>query len=319
MRGDRLAWLAASSTTQRAELAHVGYDDSAGAPAACMPLARIAGDLTGERWLTDQPTTQADISGWQVSATPYLAFASRFVPPDERALADTARAVYQDLFDVQRETGLAWPQRVWHVLSDVVGGTGEAQRYRQFCRGRAEALATLDDEPACRWNPLPPATLVGGERPGLWVQAVLGDTPVAPVENPRQVSAWAYPPRYAERAPAFARGAVVTAGATRFLMISGTAAIVGHESQYPGDVLAQFDEALANVRAVIGAAAPQTGPHELGDLVCLKLYVRHAGDATRLLGHARRRLPDMPMAALAATVCRDELLVELEAHLRVRD
>ena len=318
--GDRLAWLSLATPSQRPELASVDFNDADAALPADMPLAHLAGDLTGERWLTDDTPRDVTIAGWQVRATTHLAMASRFFAEDaDESVADIAYRAYHDLATIQNQTGLAYPQRIWHVLSDVVGGNGEAQRYRRFCRGRAEALAAFETTAAAAWQSLPPATLVGGARPGLWIQALLGDTPVIPIENPRQTSAWAYPRRYSENAPAFARAGIITAGHTRFLMISGTAAIVGHESCHPGDVLAQFDEALCNVRAVMAAAAPEIGAHELDDLVCLKLYVRHPEDAQRLLGHARRRLPEMPMAALAATVCRSELLVELEAHLRVAD
>ena len=175
-RGDRLAWLSLATPSQRPELARVDFNDTDAAAPADMPLAHLAGDLTGERWLTDDTPRDVTIAGWQVRATPHLAIASRFFADDaDASLADTAYRAYQELATIQHQTGLAYPQRIWHVLSDVVAGDGEAQRYRQFCRGRAEALAAFETTTAAAWQSLPPATLVGGARPGLWIQALLGD------------------------------------------------------------------------------------------------------------------------------------------------
>lgn len=283
-----------------------------------MPLAPLGGDLAGESWLTDQPLQTEDIAGWQVRWHGTAGWAARHLPEPGagETLTDTAHRAYRDLFTVQRATGLVLPQRVWHVLADVIGGDGEDQRYRRFCRGRAEALAELGQDSAADWSILPPATLVGGDKPGLWMHAILGTEPVIAIENPRQVSAYAYPTQYAARPPAFARAGIATLGTARYLLISGTAAIVGHESQHAGDVMAQFDEAIANVAALLEAAAPHIGRHALTDLASLKIYVRRPADAPDLLARAAARLPGVPLVALAATVCRDELLVEVEAHLK---
>ena len=80
--GDRLAWLSLATPSQRPELASVDFNDADAALPADMPLARLAGDLTGERWLTDDTPRDVTIAGWQVRATTHLAMASRFFAED---------------------------------------------------------------------------------------------------------------------------------------------------------------------------------------------------------------------------------------------
>ena len=227
------------------------------------------------------------------------------------SIVAAALAAYTGLFALQRELGLRHVQRIWHWLSAVTAGDGDDERYKRFCRGRAEAL----DLPGHDMTTLPPATLVAGHCRGVRLHVLLGDRPVTPIENPRQVSAYDYPRQYGERAPAFARAGRVELGGTPYLLISGTASIVGHESRHIGDVAAQTHEALDNVAAVMAHADawdPATG---LAALECLKAYIRVPGDATTIQAIAKARAPGVPIALLHAPLCREELLVEFEAQM----
>jgi chorismate lyase/3-hydroxybenzoate synthase len=99
------------------------------------------------------------------------------------------------------------------------------------------------------------------------------------------------------------------------LMLSGTAAVVGHASHHPGDVDAQFDETLRNFDALLGCArihAPAL-PDRFGPGSLLKAYVRREADPARVesrlvgVGGAEARA-----LVLHADVCRRELLVEID-------
>jgi hypothetical protein len=63
--------------------------------------------------------------------------------------------------------------------------------------------------------------------------------PPLPLENPRQISTYDYPPQYGPRAPTFSRATLAQIGGQWTLFISGTASIVGHQSLHPDDILAQ--------------------------------------------------------------------------------
>src|SRR5690606_8340690 len=110
-----------------------------------------------------------------------------------------------------------------------------------------------------------------------WLASVAAGTPV---ENPRQVSAYRYPRRYGPQPPSFARAMLPPAGSAMPLMLSGTAAVVGHVSMHDGEVLAQLDETFNNFDALVGAARAHDPslPPRFGAGTRLKVYVRDRDD-----------------------------------------
>jgi len=193
-------------------------------------------------------------------------------------------------------------QRIWNYLGAINGGDGDDERYRLFCNGRARGLA------AHGITRYPAATAIGhhGRKGLLQVYALCATEPGRALENPRQVSAWKYPRQYGPTAPSFARAMRLPDGA---LAISGTAAVVGHASYHVGDVAAQADEAVANLRTLLEQAAlpafDASSP--------LKVYVRRPQDAGQIAAALARYLdPSVPRILLQGDICRSELLVEID-------
>lgn len=310
--------LATAHPTPRADetnvLARVNH--AVAADVFACPLPWLGGDFNRETWLLDHRLQAGHAHGWDYVAGDGLAFAALHIDDGEDAPAAIQQAAfdaYTCLFALQRSLGLGHVQRIWHWLSAVTAGSGDDERYQRFCRGRAEAL----DMPDHGMPTLPPATLVAGHRRGVRLHALLGDRPVEAVENPRQVSAYAYPRDYGLRAPAFARAGRVQLAGTPYLLVSGTASIVGHESRHRGNVAAQAEEALDNIAAVMGQAGTWSRTAGLAGLECLKAYVREPDDAATIEAIARRRAPGVALALLHAPLCRAELLVEFEAQQRL--
>jgi chorismate lyase/3-hydroxybenzoate synthase len=139
--------------------------------------------------------------------------------------------------------------------------------------------------------------------------------PGHPLENPRQVPAWEYPRQYGLRPPSFARAMLGPERRALPLMLSGTAAVVGHASHHPDDVAAQLRESFRNLDALLDRARARVPamPLEFGALSLLKVYVRHAADRARIESEIATHLaPDVPRLLLQADVCRRELLVEID-------
>jgi chorismate lyase/3-hydroxybenzoate synthase len=200
---------------------------------------------------------------------------------------------------------------MWNYLDGITAGDNDDERYRRFCVGRARALGAV--EPAR----LPAATAIGrvdGER-RLQVYWLAARTPGTPLENPRQVSAWRYPRQYGPQPPGFARAMLPPPGSTMPLMLSGTAAIVGHESRHLESVEAQLDEVLVNLDHLIDRARQQRPelPASLGPGSRLKVYVRDAADLGHVAQTLAARLPAaVPHIVLHGAVCRRELRVEID-------
>jgi len=134
-----------------------------------------------------------------------------------------------------------------------------------------------------------------------------------PIENPRQVSAYAYPPLYGPSSPSFSRAGWHGSDTAGTLFISGTASIVGHETRHHGDIHGQIAETLENLKALIAHAGPALAEAHPEDWA-LKIYLRDplyfaaAEPAiTAMFGAASQRL------YLHAEICRPDLLIEIEA------
>lgn len=193
--------------------------------------------------------------------------------------------------------------RIWNYIGDLNEGDGDAERYKQFCDGRA---AGLDGFFA---DGFPAATAIGHHHHSRTLQIYLlasTDAGTA-VENPRQVSAWRYPRQYGRTSPGFARAMVMPAQDA--LAISGTAAVVGHASTHEGDLEAQLNETLTNLEALLTTADMPAGFDTHSPL---KIYVRLPTDAPRVRDILMRRLPGVPVLLMHGDVCRSELLVEID-------
>ena len=233
-------------------------------------------------------------------------------PSPLRAATELA---YRQILALQADTGMTRLWRVWNYLPDIHGDEAGLERYRQFNIGRHQALGEfgipVDRSPA--------ASALGVREGGLSIAFLAGCETPGYIENPRQISAFAYPQQYGPRSPAFTRATTIAIGSEQWLFVSGTASIVGHETRHPGDVVAQTQETMANLAALLDQAnRQQPAAHWRLDGLIYRVYLRHASDyptvktvLTHLLG-----LP-IQVTYVQADICRRDLLVEIEALARL--
>jgi enamine deaminase RidA (YjgF/YER057c/UK114 family) len=111
------------------------------------------------------------------------------------------------------------------------------------------------------------------------------------IENPRQTSAYHYPPKFGKHSPTFSRACISDDSQQANLFISGTASIVGHETVHAGDAAAQTRETLANIDALLAEANRAAGSARYSrNKLKLKVYVRHAADLGAVQGVLSREL-----------------------------
>jgi chorismate lyase / 3-hydroxybenzoate synthase len=227
---------------------------------------------------------------------------------DHGGLAAAARFAYAAIGRFQSASRYPHLLRVWNYFDRINHGRADEERYKQFCIGRAAGLGA---QGAARY----PAASTLGRRDGmptLQVYWLAARTEGAPLENPRQVSAYRYPRQYGPAAPRFSRAMLVSGP---LLLISGTASVVGHASRHPGDLASQIDETLDNLASVLGrAAALQPAiPACWGAESLLKVYLRERSSAGAAAAHLAARLPvGVRYMILEADICRSELLVEID-------
>jgi chorismate lyase/3-hydroxybenzoate synthase len=264
-----------------------------------------------EVWRSSGEVRAGRVGGLAYSHDDALLFAALEV--DERGgdIQAAAGEAYAALCARTRALGYPHLLRVWNYLDDITLGEDDAERYKRFCVGRARGLG--DFAPTS----LPAATAIGRvEATGrLQVYWLASREPGQPLENPRQVSAYHYPRQYGPQPPSFARAMLPALDGP--LMLSGTAAIRGHESLHAGCVDAQLGETLANIASLVDVARAQRPslPAVLGAGSHLKAYVREADELAVLDAALAARLPVVPRVVLHARVCRRELRLEIDgAH-----
>ncbi|MGE5714291.1 MAG: hypothetical protein ACM32F_10475, partial [Betaproteobacteria bacterium] len=225
----------------------------ASAAAACavvdmVPLSAANGFAELWRVVGDRPLTQGrfgpnDEITW--SADSSLLFAHLTL--DERSFGDSthcrlepaAHAAYKSLFALLHHTGFAHPIRFWNYLPRINVDEDGLERYRHFNLGRHAAFIEAERRP----DTAPPAACaLGCSGTAMTVMVLAGREAPTAIENPRQVSAYKYPPQYGPQPPTFSRAALYRSGNCALLTVSGTASIVGHETVHIGDVAAQVDE-----------------------------------------------------------------------------
>ena len=303
---------------------HVG---AASPPAVAWPLQHLptpvlhGGEALRECWLLPDgaPVLTGEHEGvaWRRSGD--LLFGVINVPeagvvPEagRSALQQAAFDIYARIFQLLDAQGLPHLWRLWNYMADINGEADGLERYRQFNIGRGDAFEAGARSVVGR---VPAACALGVASGPLTVAFLAGPTPIVPVENPRQVSAFLYPDRYGPRSPTFSRAALVHPPGQEILFVSGTASIVGHETVHPGDVRAQTVESLDNIAAVLAQASlkSRSGPFALGDLG-YRAYVRHTADLAAVREVVAQRLGAAPVTYVLADVCRADLLVEIEGQ-----
>jgi chorismate lyase / 3-hydroxybenzoate synthase len=221
-------------------------------------------------------------------------------------IAAATQYAYQRLSDSLSASAMPHLLRCWNYLDAINLGSGDDERYRQFCNGRAAGMQAIS-------NRYPAATAIGvrdGRRTVqlYWLSARAGGVAF---ENPRQVSAWRYPRQYGPTPPSFAR-AMRAPTTNAQIYISGTAAVVGHVSHHGDDFAAQLDETLTNLHSVLSAVGVDESAH-FGANCLLKAYVRRDEDVESARERLRSRLPDAtPLLLLQGDICRSELLIEID-------
>lgn len=296
-----------STDAAQPSLASFAYGPGAGATdlaALHLNLPSHGGGWSQEHWQSPNPVTRRTAFGASIAEDGNLLYAAWTL--DEAAhggIEATSAEIYRQIAVLLESGGYPHPVKIWHYLGAINEGAGDDERYRRFCVGRASALVP--------GQPLPAATAVGLQAAPdrLTVFLLAAKVPGIRIENPRQVPAYEYPRAYGPVSPSFSRAMLMPWGQ---LFVSGTAAVVGHETKHPENTGAQLRELALNLDALI-ARAEGIGGQRL-QAAALKIYVRRAGDLAEVEALAGRLFPaECPRLTVLADISRRDLLVEVEA------
>jgi len=314
---DLSRWLATSADHPLAIISFgPALHQSLPCPVITLNLPELDGRTVFEVWSCDQPVTVHREKDLFAAMSPeVLALSIQVEEEPGGGLQRTTEQAYRHLLDRVRMFGYPYLWRVWNFFPAINEPEQGLERYRQFCMGRHAVLEKgLPGFPGT----VPAGTAVGTRSGPLQIHALAGAHPAVHLGNPRQVHAYDYPRQYGPCSPSFARATLCRFEEGFQLFLSGTASVVGHESQHPGAPQAQVEETVENIRSLL-AHAERTArsidrvPSWHGSY---KVYVRHPEHLPAVRQALRHPLfASSQVVFLQGDLCRQELLVEVEGFV----
>lgn len=229
------------------------------------------------------------------------------------------RQAYHELIHAVRSTKHSRLVKIWNYFNEINSGDGDSEKYRQFSYGRAEAFQDM----GIRDEESPTGTAIGTQAGGLTLIALASDHHYCPVENPRQTSAFSYPRIYGPKSPKFSRGGFVSSENHQLFLISGTASVVGHESNFPYNTRLQTDETIKNLAHLCEAISDMESAEArftMDEPSVLRIYLKDPDDYRVVKAKVDEHLntSERNVTYLHGTICRRELTVEIDGVKVVR-
>jgi enamine deaminase RidA (YjgF/YER057c/UK114 family) len=241
----------------------------------------------------------------------YLALSdlARLLPAEARSQpADETREALLLAEEMLRGHGWSFAdvRRTWFYLDDILAW------YDDFNRARNEVYESFGLLNGSPTSVIPASTGIRGRnaRGHRCTFDLLATRPLAGRElsverlrNPLQIEA----PEYGS---SFSRGLSVTTDRCRYFLVSGTASIDEYgNTVHPGDFDCQAKRTLDNIESLLAS-----GGAVFDDICQGSAFVRRPEDVERLNRILQLRgLEDLPLVCTIEDVCRDDLLVELDA------
>ncbi|MDQ8186371.1 hypothetical protein [Pelagicoccus sp. SDUM812002] len=232
------------------------------------------------------------------------------VPVADKDILTLSESIYDELFELTRE---AYLFRIWNYIPHINSGDGDQERYRKFCAGRSQSFHNAFGENEIAY--MPAGTCVGNDSDYLTILFIAADSRPDHHENPNQTPAYRYPRQYGPKSPSFARATTGTINGAHHRYISGTAAVLGHESQAIGDLAGQIEITCDNLERIAAQTLVGTD-YQAAEQTLLsgKVYLRHPEHYTEAKALLQRRFPQFAdkFIYLRSDICRHDLLVEIE-------
>lgn len=148
---------------------------------------------------------------------------------------------------------------------------------------------------------------------------------IVPVSNPNQYESYHYgqevlvgDPIAHKQPPQFERAVIVNSRTKSRLIISGTASIVGQKTIGIGDVEQQTKVTIENIEMLVSRSNLERQCPNLTEYPdkysYLRVYVKNRSDIDAVKNICVNYYGDVPMNFVQADICRDNLLVEIEAE-----
>ncbi|HNR41679.1 MAG TPA: hypothetical protein PKL65_05555 [Bacteroidales bacterium] len=216
--------------------------------------------------------------------------------------------------------------RQWNYVGEILKISRRYQNYQTFNEVRSEYYSKYRTAPG-----FPAATGIGMKIGGVIIDfCAIQDSPAVrtrPIDNPKQVNAYQYSQKVLKglkvkgkpikNPPQFERALFVANGDKLTLFVSGTASIIGQDTIGKENIKEQTHITIENIKRLseITYLGELTG-YDLshGKCTLIRAYVKRQEYFSAVKDICREQFPGVPAIYTEADVCRDDLLVEIEAE-----
>jgi len=217
--------------------------------------------------------------------------------------------------------------RQWNYIGNILETKNNGQNYQLFNEVRNDYYSRFR-----KVKGYPAATGVGMMHGGVILDFCAlkqgQSTTIKAVENPHQLNAYDYSQQVLKgdtsegnrpkHAPQFERALLITNRKEAVLHISGTASIIGQETVGKDDIEKQTNVTINNmdslsdtgrIKQMIPSSALSHCRYSL-----LRVYVKRDVDFKRVRDICLKHYSGVPAVFIRADICRDDLLMEVEAE-----
>ena len=220
--------------------------------------------------------------------------------------------------------------RQWNYVGNILSQRDGYQNYQLFNEVRSEYYDLYRSGKG-----YPAATGVGTLHGGFFLDfhalQTVGNTVIVPLGNPDQTNAYEYDQnvlvgmrsngKKGKNPPKFERALLLSSADETILYVSGTASIRGQDTVATDDVAGQTEVTIGNIQKLtdIGRIRMLSGISDLGAprLVSSRVYIKRKSDFETVRSVCAGTFAPDVSTFVEADICRDDLLVEIEAEYRI--
>jgi enamine deaminase RidA (YjgF/YER057c/UK114 family) len=286
----------------------------------------------------------SDVSSGEWNSIPYVicitdvgkelwvgGLGSGLFPTDTRKAAESAFEQMKSILEKENMT-LNHLVRQWNYIGNILEIKNDFQNYQVFNEVRSEYYQKYRNV-----RGYPAATGIGMKLGGVSIDfcAVMTNetVQVKPIENPNQVNAYEYGQQVLKglagegktlkHPPQFERALLITRKIKSTLFVSGTASIIGQETIGIDDVEKQTEVTIENIYKLtdqkrIGNVT-SNNDIEWGRFILIRTYVKDREDFNKVRAICIEKFPDVQQIFVESDICRDNLLVEIEAEFSINN
>ncbi|WP_375578531.1 radical SAM protein [Marivirga tractuosa] len=272
-----------------------------------------------DAWISETDDIQSiNLNGVDLKISPNGIFGEVEIPSESNIEEATSR-LYASIFAALSHYPDYQLLRVWNYVPKILEASelqGFKNNYEAFNSGRFKAFQASYGKEFSD-SMMPSASAVGSSSKILRIEFLAVKTNVTFLENKEQTAAKNYSNKYGQLPPLFSRGAIYKNLNQTLLISSGTASVVGEDSVH-SDLYDQVNQSILNLRILGSQFNLKRYDIDYGfaleDAVLLRTYYKNKEDEVFLRKYLKKLVsPDCKLSFMQADICRDELLVEIEA------